>query len=59
MHAAQHRNRSTIIDRLDDLSRKFQREVRLPLSDLHRVFAGRPPIDIADIGESLCAQQLL
>src|SRR5215472_3758806 len=59
MHATQHRNRSTIIDRLDDLRRKFQPEVRLPLSYLNRVFAGRPPIDIADIGESLSAQQLL
>src|SRR5215831_16282206 len=59
MHAAQHRNRSTIIDRLDDLRRKFQREVRLPLSDLSREFAGLPRIDIAYIGESLCAQELL
>src|SRR5215472_13472111 len=59
MHATQHRNRSTIIDRLDDLRRKFQPEVRLPLSYLNRVFAGRPPIDIMDIGESLSAQQLL
>src|SRR5262249_50089814 len=31
----------------------------LSLSDLNRVFAGRPPIDIADIGEPLSAQQLL
>jgi hypothetical protein len=30
MHAAQHRNRATIIDRLDDLGRKFQPKVRLP-----------------------------
>src|SRR5262249_52931261 len=36
-----------------------QPEVRLPLSDLSRVFAGRPPIDIANTGESLCAQQIL
>src|SRR5262245_4742816 len=59
MHAAQHRNRSTIIDRLDDLRRKFQPEVCLRLSDLNRVFARRPSIDIADIGESLSAQQPL
>src|SRR6516162_4485350 len=59
MHAAQHRNRPTIVDRLDDPRRKFQREIRLPLSDLSRVFGGRRPIDIADIGESLCAQQIL
>jgi hypothetical protein len=43
MHATQHRNRSAGIDRLDDLRREFQREIRFAVSDLLREFAGWPP----------------
>ena len=59
MHAAQSRERSAAIDRLDERRRERQREIRFAVSNLLREFEGWPRIDIADIGKSLRAQQLL
>jgi len=59
MHPAQHRERSALIDGLDDPRREIQGEIRLAASDLLREFNGRPVVDVANLGKAFGAQQLL
>ena len=57
MHAGQNRQRFAGIDRRDKSGRTVQAEVDLAGGDFPQ--SNRGSIDIADIGETLCAQQSL
>src|SRR6266542_1393683 len=59
MDAAEHRDRTASVDRLDRARRKFQRKIRFAASDPYRKLDGRPGIDIAYLCEALRAQKLL
>jgi hypothetical protein len=58
MHARQDRDRVASIDRDDEGCREVQTEVNLAAGD-GRVLDGRGQLDITDVGEALCGQQLL
>src|SRR5262245_61969764 len=59
MEATQHRDRPATIDSLNCPRREIRAEISVTVSDLRRQFEVRTLIDVANVGEPLCGQQLV